>query len=54
MLIIHMWNISELAEISNYKYIVKVNNKIIADGLIEGHKRSEGWQALIKQLGEER
>jgi len=43
-------NISELADISNYSYSVWVNERIIAHGTIEGHKRSDGWKPLVKRV----
>jgi hypothetical protein len=48
-LIIALINRSNLAEISNYEVDVYVNQKHIAGPFkVKGHKRSDGWQKLVK------
>ena len=37
----------------NYDYTVYVNHDVIATGRVENHKRSKGWQGLIKKLAKE-
>ena len=49
MLIITMVNQNGLAEISDYDVRVFVNQYQIAGPFkVKGHKRSEGWQKLVK------
>jgi hypothetical protein len=51
-LIVSFQNISNLAEISEYKVDVWVNNRHIAGPfIVSGHRRSDGWQELVKQFG---
>lgn len=38
---------------ANYKYTIKINEKIIETGTIKGHNREHGWQSLIIKLAEE-
>lgn len=53
-LIIEMINTSQLAEISNYKVHVYVNRHHIAGPLIvTGHKRSDGWEVLVKRFAKQ-
>jgi len=50
-LIIALVNKSNLAEISNYQVDVYLNEHHIAGPFkVEGHKRSDGWQKLVKQF----
>lgn len=54
-LIVVLQNISELAAISDYRYEVLVGDgsprsKVIARGTVCGHKRADGWKALVQQL----
>lgn len=51
-LIVTFWNISELADISDYLVGVFVNDKRLYAGEIHGHRRADGWQALVKQFAE--
>jgi hypothetical protein len=37
-------------EIGNYDFEVLVNNGIIDFGHVNGHKRSEGWQELVRMI----
>ena len=50
---IYIRNISNLKKISNYEYLVMVNAEKIADGKILNHRRSDGWQKLVKRIAEE-
>jgi hypothetical protein len=55
-LIVCIRNISSLAEVSDYEYWVRVGDgspersKTLASGEIKGHKRSDGWQALVNRV----
>lgn len=53
-LIIVLRNISNLASISDYEYTVLVNEKVLERGKVAGHKRSDGWQKLVKQFATRR
>lgn len=49
-LIIAMQNRSNLAEVSNYTVDVYVNDRQIAGPFwVRDHKRTDGWEALVKQ-----
>ena len=48
MLTITFRNISHLAEISDYEWAVEVNYTTVDEGVLKGHKRSDGWEALVK------
>lgn len=50
MLWVRIVNISDLAEVSDYEIEVGVNRKIIATGVVKGHKRSDGWRALVRKV----
>lgn len=48
-LIVVFENISNLADVSDYRVGVYVNHtQIHADTVLQGHKREDGWQALVK------
>lgn len=54
-LIVVLRNISELAPVSDYRYEVLVGDgsprsNVIARGTVCGHKREDGWKALVQQL----
>jgi hypothetical protein len=55
-LILVLRNTSNLAEVSDYDYKVLVGDgtpersKTLARGVITGHRRSNGWQALVRLL----
>ncbi len=55
-LIIVATNISKLAPISDYNYEVLVGDgtikgsSIITNGKIIGHKRDDGWKALVERI----
>lgn len=36
--------------IGYYDYKVKVNKEVIAQGRVEAHDRSYGWQTLVRRL----
>lgn len=47
-------NISNLAPVSNYQADVFINSRKIAGPLsIKGHKRSDGWQKLVKTFAKQ-
>lgn len=36
---------------SDYDYVVSINDRrVLARGKIEGHRRKDGWQALVARL----
>lgn len=45
-------NISNLNDISDYNVRVQLNDLILWKGQVKGHKRSEGWKVLLKQISE--
>lgn len=48
-LIVVFENISKLADVSDYRVGVYVNHtQIHADTVLQGHRREDGWQALVK------
>lgn len=55
-LIIVLQNVSALADISDYEYHVLVGNGTVAgstnitQGKLSGHRRLDGWHALVQQL----
>lgn len=59
-LIVVLVNISDLAPVSDYKYEVLVGDgskdrsKTIANGIVKGHKRDDGWEPLVQKLLDER
>ena len=50
MLTVYIRNISKLAPVSDYEYLVFVNSEQIAKGTVKGHKRSDGWQKLVETV----
>ena len=50
MLILEISNISQLAPISDYEVKVWVNNRLIAQGVVEGHERAAGWRKLLSRI----
>jgi len=53
MLTLQVWNTSDLAPVSSYNYAVYINRDCIATGTVTGHKRADGWPALVKQIAKE-
>lgn len=52
-LIIGLRNISSLAEVSDYEARIFINQHQIAGPfLVEGHTRSDGWEALVKRFAD--
>lgn len=50
-LIIMLRNLSNLAPVSDYEYIVSLNGRHeIERGIVRGHVRADGWPALVRQL----
>jgi len=37
-------------KLANYNYGVYINARRIANGVIKGHNRSDGWQKLVHRL----
>jgi hypothetical protein len=52
-LIVYLRNITGLADVSDYEAEVYVNYNRIYASTVKGHKRADGWQALLKKLAEE-
>ena len=53
-LIVAFVNKSQLADVSNYRVDVYVNDKHIAGPFdVKGHKRRAGWRKLVKQFAAE-
>ena len=54
MLIIKLHNITgNTTGIADYTYGVFVNDRRIANGRIEGHRRADGWQQLVAMMLED-
>jgi hypothetical protein len=44
-------NVSDLAEISNYEVIAKMDNSVHPKRfMVRGHRRSKGWPALLRLI----
>jgi hypothetical protein len=52
MLIVTLLNISLLSDVSDYDYEVRVNERLLESGIIRGHRRSDGWRALVARVAE--
>ena len=52
MLTLQIWNVSDLAPVSDYHYAVYINREQIATGSVNGHTRDDGWAILVKKLAE--
>ena len=39
-------------DVGNYEVRVSVNGLVIAEERVEGHRRAEGWRALVRMLGQ--
>lgn len=55
MLIVTMKNISALAPVSDYEYVVYVTTqdgrqRILEQGYIKSHTRADGWRTLLRRL----
>jgi hypothetical protein len=37
---------------ANYDAVVRVNERVIWQGRVEGHDRDQGWPALLRQLAD--
>jgi len=53
MLTVLIGNVSDLAPVSDYVYSVSVNGERISQGIVRGHRREDGWKALLKKIAEE-
>lgn len=58
MLALTFRNISNLAEVSDYEYQVLIGGgkavRVIEQGVVQGHIRSDGWEKLVRKFLEER
>ena len=52
MLDLYIQNITGSHDVADYKYVVMVDATMVAEGGIIGHKRSDGWAALVKRIAE--
>lgn len=43
---------SRLTDVADYHVVVRVNRGVIAVVKLEGHRRTEGWQALVQMLAD--
>lgn len=50
MLTLQIWNVSDLAPVSDYKYALYINRDQIAGGEVKAHKRSDGWPTLVMRI----
>jgi hypothetical protein len=50
MLSLYIRNVKTVNDIGDYEYVVMVNSKQLAAGEIKGHKRSDGWQPLVRRI----
>lgn len=53
MLILLVHNISNLAPISDYAWEARVNDYCLATGTVRGHRREDGWTALLQLIIED-
>lgn len=49
-LILVMQNVSSLAPVSDYKWQAYINDRVIAEGHVTGHTRSDGWRVLVEKV----
>lgn len=52
-LIVEIVNKSDLADVSDYEYRVRINNRIIRKGNVFGHARKDGFLPLLKMVVED-
>lgn len=54
MLIIRLHNeVTDSNDYADYTYEVCVNTRVISEGEIKRHKRSDGWQKLVELMLQE-
>ena len=54
MLAIYIRNIKTTKDdIADYEYVVMVNAEKIAEGKIKKHKRSDGWEPLVRRIAQQ-
>lgn len=53
MLAVVFVNMSKLADVSDYDVFVQVNNRVIHKDKVTGHRRADGWQALLQRYAEQ-
>ena len=53
MLTLYIRNITKCRKISDYEYLVFVNEEKIAEGTLQKHARKDGWAVLIKKIAEQ-
>jgi hypothetical protein len=47
---IDIWNVSELAPVSDYRYECRLEGGPPVLGDIVGHRRSDGWAPLVRRV----
>ena len=50
MLTLYIHNISKCAPVSDYEYVVMVNEEKIAEGMVYSHHREDGWKKLVEKI----
>lgn len=50
MLIVELLNTTHESAISDYRASVRVNHRVIWEGHVTGHHRSDGWGVLLIKL----
>jgi len=51
-LIVTARNLSGLADISDYEVGAWINDTPIWKGRVEGHRRADGWAALVRRIAD--
>jgi hypothetical protein len=49
-LIIAVHNLSNLAPVSDYRVEVYISRTKIAEGIVRGHTRDDGWRELLRKI----
>lgn len=50
MLTLYVRNVTNTHDIADYKYVVMVNAKMIAEGKVYSHHRADGWKKLVEKI----
>lgn len=51
-LIVGIQQINKVDGVADYRVSVHINTTLIAVGTVGGHKRSDGWRALLKKIAD--
>jgi hypothetical protein len=49
-LIVAVHNLSNLAPVSDYRVEVYISRTKIAEGIVRGHTRDDGWRELLRKI----